>query len=98
MEIQQREAVLKLITEGNYFTKLKADNENSFETKFKVSSYHELSQIISSLLKTCICTLQYDASNLSESGTNVLILLEMALQLLPESEMELLDELYKVGV
>ena len=93
MEIQQREAVLKLIQERNYFTKLKLDNENSFETPIKISSYHELYQMVSSLLKTCISTLQYDASNLSESGTNVLILLEMALQLLPESEMEFLDEL-----
>ncbi|RZJ48596.1 MAG: hypothetical protein EOO44_20720 [Flavobacterium sp.] len=98
MDTTQKEAILKLMTNGNYFTKLKTKNDNSLETTIKVSSYSELNQMIFSLLKTCINTLQNDASNLSESGTNVLILLEMALQLLPECEMELLDELRGIGV
>jgi hypothetical protein len=46
----------------------------------------------------CITKLQDDASNLSETGSNVLILLEIVLQLLPDSEMELLDELRAIGL
>lgn len=94
MESQQNEMLLQLLKRGNYFAKLKTNNDNSLETTIKVSSYNELNQMVCSPLKTCINTLQNDASNLSENGTNVLILLEMALQLLPECEMELLDELH----
>jgi hypothetical protein len=98
MDITQKEAIIKLIANGSYFTKLKTSNNNSFETSIKISSYNELNQMICSLLKMCITKLQDDASSLSETGSNVLILLEIVLQLLPDSEMELLDELRAIGL
>ncbi|MCY1444020.1 hypothetical protein D9M71_604670 [compost metagenome] len=50
-------------------------------------------QTIISLLRTSINTLQQEES---QTAIDVMLLLEIAIQLLPSDEMELLDELYKV--
>lgn len=87
--------LLELIGKMQYFTKLKPNNENdnSFSVSLKMSSYHELNLMISGLLKTSIDRLKNDAT---ETGTEVLLLLETVLELLPEDEMELLDELHRI--
>jgi len=100
MDINRKEPamhLLELICKMKYFTKLKPEdkNDNSFNTNLKVSSYIELNQMITSLLKTSISTLR---NNTSESKIDTMILLEIALQLLPNDEMELLDELYNMSV
>ncbi|SHG20606.1 hypothetical protein [Flavobacterium defluvii] len=79
----------------NYFTQLKPSkkNRNSFKTKMTISCYNELMQTIISLLRTSINTLQQEES---QTAIDVMLLLEIAIQLLPSDEMELLDELYKV--
>lgn len=76
-----------------YFTKLNLDakSDNSFNLVVKVSSYNELNLTISSLLKASISVLKND---FDKTGIDVMLLLEMALQLLPSDEMELLDEIY----
>lgn len=92
------------MTKTNYFTKLTPENKtgNSFTIPLKVSSYNELNLMVTDLLKASIILLNPDANGLSsftkDNNVNVMTLLEIALQLLPEDEMELLDEVYKVGV
>ncbi|HEY1195081.1 hypothetical protein [Flavobacterium sp.] len=104
MEIQNKERAEELINKGRYFTKLKPEpkENNSFTISLKVSSYNELNMMVSDLLKASIILLNPDAKGLSsftkDHDVNVMTLLEIALQLLPEEEMELLDEVYKVGV
>lgn len=99
MEMQQKESVtdlLEVMSKMKYFTKLKPDNknDNSYSIPIKVSSYNELNLMISSLLKASISMLKDD---LYKTGADVLFLLEMALQLFPDDEMELLDELQGVS-
>ncbi|MCV9928372.1 hypothetical protein OIU83_11940 [Flavobacterium sp. LS1R49] len=105
MEIQHKESATELLESMNkveYFKKLKLANttDNSFSVTLKVSCYNELNLMVSDLLKASIILLNEDARNLSSLTTvtdiNVMTLLEIALQLLPEEEMELLDDLHKI--
>ena len=99
METQQKElatTILELMGKMNYFTKLKPDAENnSFSVPIKLSSYSELNLTVSSLLKTSISLLKNDIS--SKIAIDLIILLEIALQLLPEDEMELLDKMREIN-
>ncbi|MCV9930845.1 hypothetical protein OIU80_00990 [Flavobacterium sp. LS1R47] len=56
--------------------------------------------MVSDLLKASIILLNEDARNMSNvaavTDINVMTLLEIALQLLPEDEMVLLDNLHKI--
>ncbi|PWB22163.1 hypothetical protein [Flavobacterium sp. HTF] len=99
---EQAKSLLKLMTKSNYFTKLKRENkkENTFIIPLKITSYNELNLMVSDLLKASIILLNQDAKSLSSftnnSDINVMTLLEIALQLLPEDEMELMDDLHKI--
>jgi beta-glucosidase-like glycosyl hydrolase len=100
MEVQNNKPVTEfseLMNKTNYFTKLKENTiNNSFSVPVKVSGYEELNLIASNLLKASIFMLKNDGECLSNSSDiDVISLLELALQLLPEDEMELLDELNK---
>ncbi|WP_165571402.1 hypothetical protein [Flavobacterium hydatis] len=85
-----------------YFKKLRPEDntDDSFSVTLKVSCYNELNIMVSDLLKASIILLNEDARNLSNltkvTDINVMTLLEIALQLLPEQEMELLDDLHKI--
>lgn len=98
---ERAEELLELINKGSYFSKLKPvpKETNSFTIPLKVSSYNELNLMVSDLLKASIILLNPDANSLSsftkDNNVNIMTLLEIALQLLPEDEMELLDDLYK---
>ena len=105
MEIQHKEQItefLESMNRINKFTKLKPENsnDNSLNVTLRVSCYNELNLMVSDLLKASIILLNDDARNLSKTTTasdiNVMTLLEIALQLLPEDEMELLDDLHKL--
>jgi hypothetical protein len=94
-ETEKLENLKKLISKMDYFTKLKLDaNNNSLSVPIKLSSYYELNLMVSSLLKTSISLLKNDIS--SEISIDLIILLEIALQLLPEDEMELLDKIREI--
>ncbi|UTN06553.1 hypothetical protein L0669_11730 [Flavobacterium bizetiae] len=86
----------------NKFDKLKSENrsDNSFSVTLKVSGYNELNLMISDLLKASIVLMNKEARSLavfeSDTDINVVTLLEIALQLLPDQEMELLDDLHKI--
>ncbi|MEP6928967.1 MAG: hypothetical protein ABI850_03110 [Flavobacterium sp.] len=100
METKQNDAAtdfLESIAKMRYFTKLKTNkkNKNVLNSRLKISNYQELIQTVSSLLRTSINTLQNDSS---DTAADVMLLLEIALQLLPEDEMELLDELHKIDL
>jgi len=103
MKTEHQESVtefLDLMSKIKYFTKLKPDNKNGnlLKTELKIASYNELNLLVSDLLRVSIAALKSDTpdSSVSVSGINVLLLLEIALQLLPDAEIELLDELHKL--
>lgn len=106
MEIQHKKQVtefLESMNRINKFKKLKQENNNnnSFNVNLKVSGYNELNLMVSSLLKASIILLNDDARSqacfpFNEADYNVMTLLEIALQLLPEDEMEILDDLHKI--
>lgn len=98
MKVEHKEPasdILELMHKMNYFTKLKPDSStnNWFNVPIKVTSYQEINLMVSSLLKTSISLLKNDNS---ETRIDAMILLEIALQLLPNDEMELLDELHRI--
>ncbi|WP_427872675.1 hypothetical protein [Flavobacterium sp. MMS24-S5] len=101
---ERAEELLELINKGSYFSKLKPvpKETNSYTVPLKVSSYNELNLMVSDLLKASLILLNPDANSLSsftkDNNVNVMTLLEIALQLLPEDEMELLDDLCKVSL
>lgn len=106
METQHKKQVtefLESMKRINKFKKLKTENnsDNSFSVNLKVSGYNELNLMVSSLLKASIILLNDDARSqacfsFNEADNNVMTLLEIALQLLPEDEMEVLDDLHKL--
>lgn len=97
METQQKAVteLLELMKRVNYFKTIKPNND-SFSVKLKISGYSELQIMISSLLKGSVTLLQTETSG--KAFSDAMVLVEMALQLLPNDEMELLDELRRVGV
>ncbi|MBO9585659.1 MAG: hypothetical protein J7574_15950 [Flavobacterium sp.] len=86
---------LKFATNVNYFTKLKPKlkDDDILKTNLPITCYNELMQTIFSLVRTSINTLQHENS---QTAIDAMLLLEIVLKLLPNDEMELLDELYKV--
>nr|WP_315241979.1 hypothetical protein [uncultured Flavobacterium sp.] len=107
MEIQHKEQVAEFLQSmyaAKKFKKLKPNNnsDNSFNVSLKVSGYNQLNLMVSDLLKASIFLLHHDMPSLPShtvnTDINVMTLLEIALQLLPEEEMELLDELYKLNL
>ncbi|MEN2487991.1 hypothetical protein AAYQ05_09355 [Flavobacterium sp. B11] len=99
MNLKQREIAsdfVELMNRINYFKKLEPDpkSKNEFKLSLKIASYSELNLTIASLLKTSICALKDDPIS---TGMDVLLLLEIALQMLTSDEMELLDEFYRVN-
>lgn len=106
MEKQHKEQVAEFLQSmyaAKKFKKLKPNNnDNSFNVTLKVSGYNQLNLMVSDLLKASILLLHHDAPSLPShtvnTDINVMTLLEIALQLLPEEEMELLDELYKLNL
>ena len=105
MEMQHTKQVtefLESMKRINKFNKLNSENrsDNSFSVTLKVSGYNELNLMVSDLLKSCIVLMNKEARGLavfeSDTDINVVTLLEIALQLLPDQEMELLDDLYKI--
>ncbi|KRD06488.1 hypothetical protein ASE21_20245 [Flavobacterium sp. Root901] len=94
--------ILQLMNKGKYFTKLKLEHkeDKSFTIPLKVSSYNELNLIVSDLLKASIVLMNKEARSFAvfhkDTDINVLTLLEIALQLLPEDEMVLVDDLHKL--
>ncbi|WP_193844451.1 hypothetical protein [Flavobacterium hungaricum] len=98
METLQKETVaelLELMNRVNYFETLKPNND-SFAATLKISSYAELQVMISALLKGSITLLQTETSG--KAFPDAMVLVEMALQLLPNDEMELLDVVRRVGL
>ena len=99
---ERTEELLELMNKGNYFTKLKLEHkeDTSFTIPLKICSYNELNLMVSDLLKASIVLMNKEARSLAvfhkDTDINVLTLLEIALQLLPEEEMELLDDLHKI--
>lgn len=101
MKTQNEDKISELMNKRNYFTKLKLEHkeDTSFTIPLKVCSYNELNLMVSDLLKASIVLMNKEARSMAvfhkETDINVLTLLEIALQLLPEEEMELLDDLHK---
>ncbi|MEA9411583.1 hypothetical protein [Flavobacterium sp. PL02] len=94
-ETKKLENLKKIMSNMEFFTKLNPDAVNNLlSVPIKLSSYYELNLMVSSLLKTSISLLKNDIS--SGIAIDLIILLEIALQLLPEDEMELLDKIREI--
>jgi len=96
------ETIITLMQKANFFKTLKQDHkkESLFTAEIKVSGYIDLIGIISDLLKASILALDseppYVSGSIFNPEINVMTLLEIALQLLPLGEIELLDALHKL--
>ncbi|WP_240622567.1 hypothetical protein [Flavobacterium crocinum] len=67
--------------------------KNIYEAKIKLSSYTELISIITQMLKSCILVLELNANK----DSDIALMLEMVLQLLPVDEFELLDRISEIA-
>ena len=97
METQQKAVteLLEIMNKGNYFIKLKPNND-SFSATLNVSCYSELNIMVTALLKASVTMLQ--SENSTKPFSDAMVLVEMALQLLPNDEMEMLDEFFRIGL
>lgn len=104
MEAVNKESIvdfLKRMNKTEYFTLLIPDEkeEDLFTLELKFSGYNEVRAMVSDLLKVSILTLDSDRPSLSPAirnpEINVMGLLELALQLMPHGELELLDEMHQ---
>ena len=103
METEEKKEAIDLMSvmgEIRYFGRLKPykDKDNLFTVDLKVTGYTDLSLMITDLLKASISALEFDSECISTAVSspeiNVMGLLEIALQLFPLGEMELLDEIH----
>jgi len=94
---------LKRLADG-YLNTLKPTNDKMgfYTAEIKVMNYSELGCIITNMLKLCILALNQDECKISEtvkqSVIDVGLLLEVALQLFPNDEFDLLSEINQVLV
>jgi hypothetical protein len=104
METQEKDSkteLIQLVNRFQYFTKLKPDPKNGelFIMELKVSGYNEVKSMLADILKVSILALENDPPYVSRTiqnpEINVMGLLEIAVQLLPHGEMELLDEVHQ---
>lgn len=105
MKVNAKDSVsdfLNLVNRSAYFTKLKSDEKKDdvLTLELKVTGYNKANLLVRDLLKVSILALESDPLCVSQvvelPEVNVLGLLEIALQLLPDAEPELLDELHKL--
>ena len=105
MEIKNNntdDTISSLIEKLDYFNTLKQDEQKPdlFTAEIKVTGYHDLILTVSDLLKASILALDseppYVSGSIFDPEINVITLLEIALQLLPQGEIELLDQIHKM--
>lgn len=94
MDMIEKLENLKKLT-ALYLNTLKpvSEEKNIYEAKIKLSSYTELSSIITQMLKSCILVLELNANK----DSDIALMLEMVLQLLPVDEFELLDRISEIA-
>ena len=94
---------LKRLADG-YLNTLKPTNDKNgfYIAEIKVMNYSELGCIITNMLKLCILALNQDEYEISETvkqpAIDVGLVLEVALQLFPNDEFDLLSEINQVLV
>ena len=94
---------LKRLADG-YLNTLKPTNDKKefYTAEIKVMNYSELGCIITNMLKLCILALNQDEYEISETvkqpAIDVGLVLEVALQLFPNDEFDLLSEINQVLV
>jgi hypothetical protein len=103
MKTEEKEllnSLFKHISKVSYFDKLKEveGNQNHYTVAINTSSYNELNLMVCDILKVCILALDSESPHISSlipnPEINILRLLELSLQLMP-NELELLDELHE---
>lgn len=92
---------IKRLTDG-YFNTLKPckDKTGLYTAEIKLLNYSELGCVISNLLKLCALALDQDEDEILQTGKkaaiNVGAILNVALQLFPHDEFDLLTEINQV--
>lgn len=96
------EDIKKLIFQ--YFNTIKPVNDKTklYTAQIKLLNYYELGCVITNMLKLCVLALDQDAHTISESNKNsainVSLILEIALQLFPMDELELLSKINELSI
>ncbi|WP_428232119.1 hypothetical protein [Flavobacterium sp.] len=96
-EIKNLNNLRKLI--APYFNTLKPANDTTeiYTAQIKLVNYYELGCVITNMIKLCVLALEQDAHKISGTGKNpsinVALILEIALQMFPMDEFELLSEI-----
>ena len=96
-EIRNVEYLRKLLNKYRNTSKASDDKTAFYTAEIKLVNYYELGCVITDMIKLCILSLDQDAQNVSDtvkkSSVNVARILEVALQLFPLDEFELLTEI-----
>ena len=96
-ETRNVEYLRKLMNKYRNISKVSDDKTAFYTAEIKLVNYYELGCVITDMIKLCILSLDQDAQNVSDtvknSSVNVARILEVALQLFPLDEFELLTEI-----
>lgn len=96
-ETRNVEYLRKLMNKYRNTSKVSDDKAAFYTAEIKLVNYYELGCVITDMIKLCILSLDQDAQNVSDTvknpSVNVARILEVALQLFPLDEFELLTEI-----
>ncbi|MFT3794662.1 hypothetical protein [Flavobacterium sp.] len=100
METQNQKLLQDLSHFPNIFSQLTAEGDNNerLTAKITVAGYSGLMFLILDILKVSLLALESDlpkSSNARDPNTDIASLIDLAIQLLPLQELELLDILYE---
>lgn len=100
-DIRSLPELFEHIGKMKFFSILKPDkkSEGSYEAKIEFTGYTDLLCTVMDIIKVSVLALDtdepYNSTLISHPEVNVRNLLELALQLIPLEEMEVLDELHR---
>lgn len=101
-EIKNIEYLKKLMSQDLNTLKPPSNKTELYTAEIKLVNYYELGLLITNMLKLCILALDNEAPKISETVKNpsidVTLILEVALQLFPLDEFELISEINELLV
>lgn len=99
-DIEKLEAVTKMTKTHFKMLQQEGDKKKYLTTKITVSGYCDLMFIVTDLIKASLLALEseepFTSREIRNPASNVCGLLDLALQLIPYEEIELLDALHKM--
>lgn len=102
LEVQTITELCGYIKKMRYYTHLKPceHRQHSYTAQLKFCGYSDMMLTVMDILKVSVLALEADephnATHITDSSANVRNLLEIALQLIPIEEIQLLDEVHEL--